>query len=170
MCMGLHGTHRRAKCAYREHFEEEYDQLKMEYGRLCELFRDVCWYEHERRSMSWAHPWYGHVKDLHLHGYRIESVWRRGHRHDFWRFPLYYEGHPSDAPPLPVNIVANELATMLTELEVARANCTAAQDWAPGGCKYELLLKGSTATAMQSSKQQVNDKYGPADEDESMRE
>lgn len=170
MCRGLHGTHRRAKCAYRQQFEEEYTELAMEYERLSGLFREVCWYEFERQCLTWKDPWHGYLRTLHLHTIRIEHVWRRGFRHDIGHFPLYYEGHPRYAPPLPPAILANELTNMLEEMAIALDNCTAAQDWAPGGDKYNELLKGATAGAMKSSKAPIVCCDGLGDEDQSVSE
>ena len=84
-------------------FRQEYLYAKLEYERLCELFKDVCWYNFECKARHWHNPWRMTVpwSDITLLGARY------GHDNqgEWADFPVWFEGTAEEAPVLPPHIV-----------------------------------------------------------------
>ena len=128
---------------YTERFEREYRDARVEYERLSELFKDVCWYNFETHCRDWKGPW--HRSDRHsaisLHSMQFKRKWNRGCLIEHGSFPVWYEGTVGDAPLLPPEIVLNELRDAKEYMLACKTQMTAPYDWAPGGPLYEELRR-----------------------------
>ena len=129
--------------SYKTRFEREYRDAKEEVTRLSELFKDVCWYNFETTCRKWRHPWRQSKSDslIELHAHRYEKYWNRRHLCEAAKFPYYYQGTLEDAPPIPPEIVLNELREAELYLKACTEQIFAPYDWAPGGAKYEALRR-----------------------------
>ena len=136
---------------YTARFEREYRDAEVEYARLCELFKDVCWYHFETQCKTWRAPWRGSdsVSAVELLAMRFERHWSRDCLMEHGRFPVYYRGPLHDAPPLPPQIVYKELCAAREYMEHCKTQTTAAYDWAPGGGLYEGLRRTTLVGALQ---------------------
>lgn len=133
-----------------EHFLLEYRRARQEYKRIEDLMRDVVWYNFETVARTWKHPWPESYTDSHLelHAHRYELVSTRGGRCcEKAEFPVYYEGAVRHAPPLPPEIVLHELKSAWEAVKVAEDNCAAPYEWAPGGRRYEKMVRESEGVA-----------------------
>ena len=149
---------------FNEQFTRDYLNLKIEYSRLQELLKDVVWYNFETVVQHWNEPWPQSFEDshleLHAHRYTIENV-RGGRQCEKAEYPFYYNGILSAAPPLPPNIVLNELQSTWVDILRAERNCAAPYEFAPGGREYEKLLRESEGVqlfrALSSKQNSTND-------------
>ena len=121
-----------------QHFKEQVRLAEEEVARLQALAYDVNWYAFEVACREWNHPWPQSKPDSRvcLTGCR-SGVTKTGA--EWVVFPVYYEGEIQHAPPLPPQIVVEELRDADERLRIAREELTAPDDWAPGGYKYEAL-------------------------------
>ena len=128
---------------YTERFERELRDARIEFLRLSELFKDVCWYNFETSCRSWQGPWRASDPDSHveLHAMRFERKWNRGCLIEHGHFPMYYEGPISHAPRLPPQLLKKELDEAEKYLRACETQVTAPYDWAPGGNLYEELRR-----------------------------
>ena len=136
-----------------ESANEELNHARSECRRLAWLFKQICWYNFETVCKQWNRPWYPSLQQsrVELHGCRTEYVTRNGRTREIGHFPIYYHGPLSDAPPLPPVILLSELKDAydsMIQLEAVRCNAFA---WAPGGAKYQQLLKDTMVGKSHSS-------------------
>ena len=116
-----------------------------EFLRLSALFKDVCWYNFETVCNTWKGPWRYSDPDskVTLDGMRFRQHWIRGCLMEHGTFPVYYDGPVHSAPALPPNIVLIELMAAKEYMDLCERNRSAPLDWAPGGCKYNALLRST---------------------------
>lgn len=149
----------RTRDYYVDKFEREYKSACDEYDRLRQLFKDVCWYNHETHVRKWQQPWRRSFPDspVELHSHRYSKFWNRGHLREAASFPYYYSGAVEAAPHLPPQIVLAELQKAGEYVQACKENVTAPLDWAPGGSKYESLLRVTLVgtTGMQRHKRKL---------------
>ena len=121
---------------YVELFTEEYERAAEEFYRLGALFKDVCWYNFETQCRSWSEPWRRSDprSPLCLESHRYSG-------RESGEFGVWYEGTVSDAPPLPPQIVLEEMRTASLYMHACYEQISAPYDWAPGGKKYKELLR-----------------------------
>ncbi len=138
LCRGLRGHGRLLQDLY-EQLDAEYKRAMFEWRRLNSLFEDVCWYTFECKCKEWKEPWWPTLGDsrIELHGHR-HAVHGR---YEMTTFPVYYDGPVSDAPPLPVDIVLLELKQAHAYAINVKASLAAVYDYAPGGRKYEEVVR-----------------------------
>lgn len=133
----------KTKQFYRERFGLELRLAQGEVARLSAMFKDVCWYNFETRARVWEHPW--RVTDeksyVRLMGMSFGVVWRRGNLHEHGKFPVWFEGKVRDAPPLPPEIILNELRDAQLYVQRCEEQARAPDDFAPGGAAYNALLR-----------------------------
>ena len=143
MCKGLRG-HQRLKDAMAAEFELEYARACSEHERLSALFRDVCWYNFETVCRCWRSPWYESFggSSIRLHGVRVQGQWS-----EKTTFPVYYSGTIRDAPALPPQLVLCEVQEAFAYKEFMEQQRFAPYEWAPGGARYERLLRTSEGVA-----------------------
>ena len=115
-----HERYRRQLCAQ---FDREYREAKRERDKLEALWREVCWYNFETRCHRWGAPW---------HETMASSV---------ISLSSWYTGSISKAPALPPDIVLSELRAAQAAVRAADVQRNAPHDYAPGGRKYEALLR-----------------------------
>ena len=120
-------------------FAREYELARQELYRLRELLKDVMWYNFECECRNWEQPWRSTIMDstilLNSHRYEWAAPFEVG------IYPDYYRGPIRDAPPLPPQIVINEVKEAKRRFEECERQLTACVDWAPGGVLYEGLAK-----------------------------
>lgn len=128
---------------YDGRFEREYRDACSEYHRLCELFKDVCWYNFETKCRGWLHPWRSSdpFSDIELLGMCFKRKWCRGNLNEHGHFPVWYSGSVQDAPELPPAIILLEIKAARDYMHACKQQTTAAHDWAPGGVLYNELLR-----------------------------
>ena len=138
MCRGLRGHKVLQDSLYAE-LRVEYDRAKDELERLKALFTDVCWYNFETSCRDWKQPWHISLGEswcrLHSRRYTRTIVGEMG------EYPLYYDGQLKDAPRLPPEILQREIQLATDYLKEASDNMFAPYDYAPGGFKYEALVR-----------------------------
>ena len=139
-------------------FEDEVTSAGREVTRLKGLLKDVCWYNFETKCRGWMHPWPKSVMEswIALHGVCIEVDKSRGREREIGKFPVYYAGPISDAPALPPEIILKELLVACKYKKEAEEQRAAPFDWAPGGKKYNQLLK-ETNVPTEASKKRARD-------------
>jgi hypothetical protein len=94
------------------------------------------------------------MSEIALYGVQIEVSTRNGRDREVGHFPVYYKGAIRDAPALPPEILLKELKDASEYLTLARQQCTAAHDWAPGGKLYEQLLRETSVPTELSKRAQ----------------
>ena len=132
LCKGLRGHHR-LKEDYSNIFKLELLNAKKEYQQLGDLFDAVCWYNFETRCKSWKEPWNISYLDSSISLKTCNSLNNTT--------PYWYCGSLHDAPHLPPVLVLKELMAAKKYLQFMQEQITAPFDWAPGGKKYEELLR-----------------------------
>lgn len=134
---------------YNAIFRKEYESAVTEFNRLHLLFNEVCWYNFEVKCRNWSYPWHATDPDsvLDLRGHRYVKTRYRQKRgfvtYEEDELPVYFEGPTRAAPPLPPEIVLNELRDASKYMEECKEQLNAATDWAPGGAHY-YALKAAT--------------------------
>ena len=138
LCNGLRG-HRCIKDAMCREFKREYDNAKRETERLTTLFREACWYNFETACRTWKKPWYESwgVSCVEFHGVSYEQLGKA----EKCTFPIWYSGPIQKAPPLPPEIIYNEIKRARAYERFMKKQITAPHDYAPGGREYEKLLR-----------------------------
>ena len=128
---------------YEGRFKREFRDAKSEYWRLCELFKDVCWYNFETSCANWREPWpqTDQQSYVELQGLVFHRKWHRGCWIEHGNFPFYYCGPVRDAPKCPPEILLNELEDARRYMLACERQVTAPTDWAPGGPLYEELRR-----------------------------
>ena len=128
---------------YLDRFEREYRQARDEYQRLQQLWYDVCWYNFEVEACKWKGPWRYSYPDseVKLNSYRFDQYWQRGNLMESGSFPVYYSGPVCEAPPLPPDVVLHEMREAKRYMDICEQERSAPIDWAPGGVKYEALVR-----------------------------
>ena len=137
------------KDRYATRLYREYFNARMEWEQLNELHRHALWYNFEVGALKWNDPWREAAYDsfLTLHGARYGQQRQFGRRHMYGCFPVYYRGPVRDAPPLPAEILLVETRLAREHMEELRQRLNDPYDWAPGGHKYEKLLRESPGVA-----------------------
>ena len=140
-CKGLRG-HKRIKDEMSNSFELEYKKACEELEQLKRLVKEVFWYYFETQCRNWRPPWFESlaVSQITLHGCICEFL--AGGR-VACTFPIWYSGAVADAPPLPPSIVMKELEQARVYMDFMQEQRFAPYDWAPGGHKYQQLLRQS---------------------------
>ena len=136
LCCGLRG-HARLQNALFDELAAECAAAEEECARLRTLFTDACWYNFETRCRSWRPPWHPSWpgSELALHTYRFDRSPTHSTR------PFWFWGQIKDAPPLPPEIILKELNDAQEYLAYMRDAKFAPFDYAPGGQKYEELMR-----------------------------
>ena len=126
-------------------FSLEHRRAHQEWIRLCQLLKDVLWYNFEVEAKTWRRPWHESMHDsfLCLYGrsYVDVPVHSRGHVYETGYFPIFYEGCVGEAPHLPVEIIAREVRAAKEYLDACKSQIGASYDWAPGGHLYNALCR-----------------------------
>lgn len=151
MCRGLYGTHRRAKEAMRNDVRDLLLNARRELDRLEFLYEDILWYNHEARWSQSPSPWRGPAILLHLCGYRILEITRNGKQYEIGEFPTWFHGSSTDAPILPIDIIANEVADAYQRWRNLNEALQDIDDWAPGGVRYKALVESEPLRTCKSS-------------------
>ena len=127
----------------RQRFEREWQRACREYQQLQRLYKEVCWYNFETTCRSWQEPWHVTWSDSFVTfvGHSYATEWRNGRLREYATFPLYYFGTISDAPKIPPEMVLKELKDAERYMHEAYMQVYAPDDWAPGGHKYEALVR-----------------------------
>lgn len=110
-----------------------------EVTRLEYLIRDVYWYNFETTSRTWESPWRQTHPESKVLLMGVRSVSQGGREHTSFRD--YYDGPLHSAPPLPPDILKEELMQAIEYKEACRLQARACDDWAPGGPLYEALRR-----------------------------
>ena len=161
MCCGRRG-HERLKAALAEELHAEWIAARSESARLAHLFKDMCWYNFETNCRSWNTPWHPSwgYSPITLNGTRATATNGR----EQVDFPIWYSGPVMTAPTLPIEIIFNELHEAAEYERHLEDSVWAPYDWAPGGRKYEQLLReGEGVRAfeqLQSSKSSMDNDGG----------
>ena len=138
-------VHMRAMDEFHEQFAKEHRAALKEYKRLYALWNDVIWYNFETTARHWKAPWpetfAGSSLELHAHRYGIKYV--NGRQCDSESHPYYYKGTVSEAPVLPPEVIRLELDAARKDVKAAADLCAAPYEWAPGGDKYQEMLRES---------------------------
>ena len=136
LCCGLRG-HARLQNALFDELAAECAAAEEEYARLRTLFTDACWYNFETRCRFWRPPWHPSWpgSEIALHTYRFDRSPTHSTR------PFWFWGQIKDAPPLPPEIILKELNDAQEYLAYMRDAKFAPFDYAPGGQKYEALMR-----------------------------
>jgi len=126
---------------FRSHFKREWEDAKVEWLRLCHLFKDVCWYNFEVVCRDWEDPWRSTELDsrIDLEGMSFRFYYNKGKRREHGHFPVWYSGSVRDAPTLPPTVIIHELKSAERYMRRCERQLTACEDWAPGGRRYEAL-------------------------------
>ena len=151
LCGDDESIHVKEMDRYHELFMAEYCDLKMEHSRLEALFRQVVWYNFETVARTWRFPWPETMMDskLVLHGTRFEKIKTRGGRdREKGSFPVYYSGSVRNAPTLPPEVVLAEVKAAFKDVQEAEERLSDPYEWAPGGRKYEQMLRESDGVQM----------------------
>ena len=152
LCKGLKG-HSTLKKVLFEELDLEYRRAKDEFKLLQELFRDCCWYSFETVCRDWEEPWHtswGH-SFIALNGVRVET---NGSRISV-TYPTWYKGVVRDAPSLSPRIIYKELKDAKAYMLSMEEQRWAPYDYAPGGHKYEDLLRYGEGVAALTEMQCV---------------
>ena len=130
-------------------FCDEYERAEDEYEQLLALLNDVCWYSFETQCRTWRHPWHESLEASYIELKAQVHSTRTDHGRTVHKctFPTYYAGMIADAPPLPPDIVLSEVERAKEYMLFMRDQRTAPHDWAPGGRKYEQLVRESPGAA-----------------------
>ena len=128
---------------YTKKFVNEYVDARAEYLRLCELFKDVCWYNFETHCSKWKPPWRATLSSTRviMCGMVMYSWYNKGKKRESGYFPVYYDGPVHDAPELPPEVVLIELRAAKQYMHSCEKQINAAHDWAPGGNMYMTLAR-----------------------------
>ena len=158
-------THEAMRDKLRQCFEREYHRAFREHQQLEALYKNVCWYHFETSCRSWQEPWHVTWSDsfVTFHGHSYATEWRGGRLREFATFPLYYFGMISEAPKIPPEIVLKELKAAEEYMHAAYMQIYAPDDWAPGGHKYERLVRegeGAQAYHALYSQRQERGEHG----------
>ena len=128
------------KSQFDARFEAEFYNASLEVVRLEQLLKDAYWYNFEVACRTWKSPW--RQTDQHssicLFGQRYEHY---EDERELFTCPIYFSGEIRNAPPLPPEILLNELDEARAYKEACREQCMAPYDWAPGGYKYNMLRR-----------------------------
>lgn len=141
-------------------FDMEYKKACEEYNQLKRLLDDVYWYYFETMCYHWKPPWYVSMggSEISLNGCRNVCV--DGCRM-YCTYPIWYSGAIAAAPQLPPSIVLSEVNQAKAYMLFMREQRDAPYDWAPGGEKYQQLLRegaGVHAYDILHSKRQSSDR------------
>ena len=116
--------------------EREYSKAIMEYKQLVDLWEEARWFYSEVASFhTWRAPWF-----VNFPGSAVE-MYGQVHTDQDSYGKLYYYGPIEEAPLLPPQIVYSELQIARELCDAARAQLSAAHDWAPDGAHYAELLR-----------------------------
>ena len=142
-------VHLAAMDEYAEHFAREYRFALQELDRLKTLLRDAMWYNFD--VVSWqsgcfGQRWY-YNRTTELYAVRSELIRKRGHTAEKVSFPVYYHGEVATAPRLPPEILMSEVESAKRLVEETREACSAPYEWAPGGRRYEQMIRESPGVA-----------------------
>jgi len=151
MCNGLRG-HDKLKNHLCDIFEREFFEAQEEEKRLSALFKEVCWYNFETRCKTWVLPWPNSVLEstITIHGCSFAKVGNK--RGEKCRWPIWYSGPIHDAPPLPPQIIFNELKNSKNYVKFCNDQCSAPYDYAPGGALYMQLLRSTSVPTKLNTK------------------
>ena len=143
--MSVFSQHEHHKAIITKQFKHEFADAMREYQALLNLYKDVCWYNFETHARTWQEPWHESfaLSPIAFHGVSVKHEWKHGRLREIGHFPLYYSGPIKDAPPLPPMIIYEELKQAEEYSKWAHEQQWAAYDWAPGGHKYEKLVRES---------------------------
>ena len=135
--------HQDRKDRLSDYFYRRHVEATQELAELMRVFKDACWYNFEVECRTWRHPWPTSILEsrLCLHGYNVAFVWVNGRKRERSMFPVYYDGPLGDAPPLPPQILINEIELATELVRTLQEAVSAPYDWAPGGHKYEKLRR-----------------------------
>ena len=124
-----------------DYFYRRHVEAKQELAELIRVFKDACWYNFEVHCRDWRNPWPQSILEsrLRLQGYRVDSVWVNGRKRERGTFPVYYDGTVGSAPPLPPQILIEEINIATDLVNMLEEAISAPYDWAPGGSKYQKL-------------------------------
>ena len=124
-------------------FEREHERAMRECQQLETLYKEVCWYNFETRCRTWTEPWHEswHRSPVQLTGHSYKQEWKNGRLRETATFPVWYSGPISGAPALPPEIILSELRDAQEYSRFTHEQQSAPHDWAPGGHKYEALVR-----------------------------
>lgn len=138
---------------YFERFDREYRAAVREYKTLRELYNRVVWYQFEVTCSNWKDPWFESMRQsaVYLHGYSEQMIWSNGRRVIQRCAPMWYAGTIESAPQLPPEILYTEMMMAKEYMDRVREDRWDPYEYAPGGRKYEALLRESEGVAMYSA-------------------
>ena len=134
---------RKRKEGFFNSFDREHARAKREYRQLVGLWRDVCWYNFETNCRKWTDPWHSSMYGswIELHGHSFCTKWQNGRLVESGTFPVWYSGVLGEAPHLPPEILLDEIDEAKKYVEFTAEQRWAPYDYAPGGRKYQQLLR-----------------------------
>lgn len=135
---------------YFERFNREYQAAVREYKTLLDMYNRVMWYQFEVVCSKWKDPWFVSMNDsiVYLHAYKEQMVWRHGRLVTESSAPVWYAGTIKSAPQLPPEIVYVELMAAKEYMNKMREHRWDPYEYAPGGRKYEKLVRESEGSAL----------------------
>lgn len=127
-------------------FVRRHAEATQELKHLTRMYYDVCWYNFEVNCRTWSYPWPRTIpgSSLCIHAYRVEPIWVNGRKRECGTFPVYWSGPAEDAPPLPPQIIQEEIILAAKLVDMYKEAITAPYDWAPGGRLYQKLLRDTS--------------------------
>lgn len=151
-------VHMAEKDELHEYFYREHLRAQEEHRRLLSLLREVAWYNFELKCSTWRSPWPESWTDtsLTLCGACYQEINRRGRVRESGRFPVYYHGPLRDAPALPPEVVFREVQMAADLVEETRDRINDPYDWAPGGDKWEKLVRESSSAVLYEERRKSN--------------
>ena len=107
----------------------------LELQRLKTLFRDIGWYNFELECRMWKYPWPQSV------GSSMVMLCSVSHTNRTTSYPIYYAGRLDEAPPIPIDILLNEIELATEYVSQCQELCSDVYEYAPGGHKYAELMR-----------------------------
>ena len=153
MCHGLR-CHAMLKRNMNTCVQNRLKDMRVELQRVQRHLHKAYWYQFELTCKNWKEPWHESLLD--------SQIAMPNNVLGYW-----FIGSIADAPKLPVAILEIELRECRRAVAALEEASTAATDWAPGGQKYERLLRSSTMVELYDSwhtksKQEVVKHVAPA--------
>lgn len=140
-CQGNSGFHRRARQQLTQQAHREVARAENELYHLQGVLNEVIWYNFERNSGTWGSPWQEHHPQaiLSMQGFRLVPQKMRGRTIYTQHYPTWWAGPWVNAPELPNAIIMNEVSVAKAYVDELKSRVDDAEDYAPGGKKYEEL-------------------------------
>ena len=141
MCHGLKGAHKCMRQGMEKEVTQEISAALDELTRLHYLANEARWYNFEVACRGWKHPWHESVPDSMIELLTLKSDGKRQN------LSCWYRGTLEKAPMLPWRVINDELEDAKRYLEEVMQVRYSISSWAPGGYKYEEMIRTSPHVA-----------------------